>query len=131
MRLASPLLTPFAHHQQQHQPPSNHKQIYLAANPHLVDDVVGAGIAPRVGGSYFSDCRPKRTTRDAEVSVCVRVCVCVCLSLNVCVCDFLCLSVCVSVCMMLCGCMGGLVGGGVVGFTRMRCNTLFHAYVYT
>jgi hypothetical protein len=53
-----------------------HTQLYLAANPHLTDDVVGAGVAPRVGGAYFSDCRPKRTTREAEVR---RLCVCVCI----------------------------------------------------
>jgi hypothetical protein len=49
--------------------PARTLQIYLAANPHLTDDVVGAGVAPRVGGAYFSDCRPKRTTREAEVGM--------------------------------------------------------------
>lgn len=67
---------PHAHPQTQHITKPNHqpkntnnKQIYLAANPHLIDDVVGAGVAPRVGGAYFSDCRPKRTTREAEVGL--------------------------------------------------------------
>lgn len=55
-----------AHPQTRHQT-EKQQQIYLAANPHLVDDVVGAGVAPRVGGTYFSDCRPKRTTQEAEV----------------------------------------------------------------
>lgn len=61
--------TPKHKHNQTHPPNqnTNKQQIYLAANPHLIDDVVGAGVAPRVGGAYFSDCRPKRTTREAEV----------------------------------------------------------------
>jgi len=50
----------------QHTHTHNHRsqtQVYLAASPTLKDE---AERGAAVGGTYFSDCRPKKTTKEAE-----------------------------------------------------------------
>lgn len=55
----------FSHHTQ-YTHTHNHRsqtQVYLAASPTLKDE---AERGAAVGGTYFSDCRPKKTTKEAE-----------------------------------------------------------------
>jgi hypothetical protein len=53
----SPHLQPPIHYH------SSQTQVYLAASPTLKDE---AERGAAVGGTYFSDCRPKKTTKEAE-----------------------------------------------------------------